>query len=357
MLRRMAGPALVGAGIFLIVLAVLLPTVVYPRLAVLPLDPRALQTAHGTGFTVFLPRSVADGGLRLYRNVGVTSKVWVTEDRSASGPRPKDSPNVNWRVATTTSVDDVGLLQVTVEGISLDRHTALATNCCRDYIITDKGDLVGQPMEHHGYVFMFPFGVRKKDYPLWDANISNTAPAKYAGEDRRRGLKVYRFVQTVPDQKTGTQELPGEVLGLPDASVVADAMYRTRRTYWVEPNSGAIVDYTESMDRRFVYQGRVLPVIQGTLSLEHGSGSDATFKLIKTAAVGLPLVRRTLPAVFVPLGLLCLAAGVVLMVRAGRRSEGPYDDGDVRMLDEDPWDPWQRDETRHGERQGSWTTA
>src|SRR4051794_2571743 len=125
MLRRTAGPALVGAGIFLVVLAVLLPTVVYARLAVLPLDPRSAQTAHGTGFTVFLPRSVADGGLRLYRDVGVTSKVWVTEDRS-SGPRPRDSPNVNWRVATTTSVDDVGLLQVTVEGISLDRRTARA---------------------------------------------------------------------------------------------------------------------------------------------------------------------------------------------------------------------------------------
>src|SRR5690348_4032709 len=76
MLRRIAGPVLVGAGIFLVVLAALLPTVVYPRIAVLPADPRTLQIAHGSGFTVFLPRSVADGGLKLYRDVDVTSKVW-----------------------------------------------------------------------------------------------------------------------------------------------------------------------------------------------------------------------------------------------------------------------------------------
>jgi hypothetical protein len=330
MLRRMAGPALVGSGIFLVVLAVLLPTVVYPRLAVLPLDPRSAQTAHGTGFTVFLPRSVADGGLRLYRNVGVTSKVWVTEDRT-SGARPADSPNVNWRVATTTSVDDVGLLQVTVEGVSLDRHTARATNCCRDYLITEKDDLVGEPLEHRGYVFMFPFDVQKRSYPLWDAEIKGTADATYVAEEKRRGLDVYRFEQVVPDTKTGTQELPGEVLGLPDAKVVADAWYQTRRTYWIEPNSGAIVDYVESMDRRFVYQGRVLPVIQGTLRLQHGSGTDETFELIKTAAVGLPLVKRTLPAVFVPLGVLCLLAGTWLIARRGRE----------RGDDVDDWDSWE----------------
>jgi len=317
MLRRLAGPALVGEGVFLIVLAVLLPTVVYQRLAVLPLDPRAAQTAHGEGFTVFVPRSTADGGLRLYRNVGVTSKVWVTEERS-QGARPADSPNVNWRVATSTSVDGVGLLQVVVEGVSLDRHTALATNCCRDYVITEAGDTVGEPVHHRGYVFQFPFGVEKRSYPLWDSTIEDTVDARYVGTDRRYGMSVYRFVQRVEDRKTGTQELPGEVFRLPDPVVVADARYRTTRTYWVEPNSGAVVDYTESMDRRFVYRGHVLPVIQGTLALEPGPGADDMLRLIRTAAIGLPLVKRTLPLVFAPLGLAMLLAGAYLIRRRVR---------------------------------------
>ena len=325
MLRRLAGPALVGEGVFLIVLAVLLPTVVSPRLAVLPHDPRSAQTAHGTGFTVFVPRSTAEGGLRLYENVGVTSKVWVTEDRS-QGARPPDSPNVNWLVATSTSVDGVGLLQVVVEGVSLDRRTALATNCCRDYVITEAGDTVGEPVRHRGYVFQFPFGVEKRSYPLWDSNVRSTVDARYAGEGRRHGLTAYRFVQEVPDRKTGTQVLPGEMFGLPDPVVVADARYRTTRTFWVEPNSGAIVDYTESMDRRFVYQGRVLPVIQGTLSLQPGPGADEMLKLIRTAAIGLPLVKRTLPLIFTPLGLLLALAGAVLTWR--RRPAARWADDD-----------------------------
>jgi hypothetical protein len=323
-MRRIAGPALVGTGIFLVVLAVLLPTVVYPRLAVLPLDPKAAQTAHGTGFTVFVPRSEEEGGLKLYRDVGVTSKVWVTEDRG-DGTRPAGSPDANWRVATTTSVDGVGLLEVVVEGVSVDRRTALSTNCCRDYVITQPDDTVGKPVRHSGYVVQFPFDVRKRSYPIWDSTIEDTVDAQYLGTDERRGLTVYRFVQRVPEQKVGTQELPGSVLGLPDASVVADSMYRTTRTYWVEPASGAVVDYTESMDRRFVYQGHVLPAIQGTLALQHDA-SDATFDLVRTAAIGLPLVKRTLPMIFAPLGLLLVLAGSYLTWRRHTAKRWPDDD-------------------------------
>jgi hypothetical protein len=309
----------VGTGIFLVVLAVLLPTVVYPRLAVLPFDPRASQTVHGTDFTVFMPRSAADGGLKLYRGVDVTSRVWVTEE-TGSGPRPADSPNVNWRVATTTSVDGVGLLQVMVEGVSLDRRTARATNCCRDYVITQAGDTVGRPVTHSGYVFMFPFDVQKQAYPLWDVGVEGTVDAYFAGEERRRGLRVYRFVQTVSDRKIGTQELPGRVFRLSDPSVVADARYATRRTFWVEPNSGAVVDFQQTMDRRFTYQGRVLPVFQGTLKLRHGGGDDATLDLVRQAAFGLPLVKRTLPWTLGPLGADLLVGGIVLIVRRSRRS-------------------------------------
>ena len=327
MLRRIAGPTLVGTGIFLVVLAVLLPTVVYPRLAVLPLDPRAAQTAHGTGFTVFVPRSEEEGGLKLYRNVGVTSKVWVTEDRS-QGARPADSPSANWRVATTTTVDEVGLLEVVVEGVSVDRHTALSTNCCRDYVITEPDDIVGRPVRHRGYVVQFPFDVQKRSYPIWDSNVENTVDAHYLGTEKRRGLTVYRFVQRVPDQKTGTQELPGSVLGLPDASVVADSMYQTTRTYWIEPASGAVVDYTESMDRRFVYQGHVLPVIQGTLALRDDGTSEELFDLVRTAAIGLPLVKRTLPMIFAPLGLLLVLAGAYLTWRRHFPATDPSDDAE-----------------------------
>jgi hypothetical protein len=329
MLRRSAGPALVGSGVFLLALAVLLPTVVYPRIAVLPADPRTARTAKGSGFTVLVPRSPEEGGFRVHRDAGVTSQLWVTADPGGS-PGEND---VNWRVATSVSVDGAGLLSATVEGVSLDRRTARTTNCCRDYVITDYDDVAGEPVRHEGYAFTFPFDVQKQDYPIWDVNIRGTEPARYAGEETRLGVDVYRFEQTVPEQKIGTQELPADVMGLPPGpSVVADSMYTTRRTYWVEPNSGAIVDYRETLDRRFVYADRVVPIVQGTLSSVHGPGADEPLEAARSAAASLPMMRRTLPLVLAPLGLACLVAGAALAARRHRRHPAATRDVEERAL-------------------------
>ena len=213
MLRRILGPGLIGTGIFLLVMAYMLPFAVYPKLAILPTDPQAAQVAHGTGFNVFLPRQVKDGGVKIYRNVAVTSKVFVSED-TTGGAKPADSPNAHWRVATRTYVDGKGLLQTTVEGVSLDRRTSLSNNCCGDYMLTEKGDTVGKPLVHEGYVFMFPFGTEKKDYPVWDGVVEKTFPARYQATEKRRGFTTYRFVQDVPNMKNGTEELPGGLFGL-----------------------------------------------------------------------------------------------------------------------------------------------
>jgi hypothetical protein len=98
-------------------------------------------------------------------------------------------------------------------------------------------------------------------------------------------------------------------------------MYTTRRIYWVEPNSGSVVDYSETMDRRFVYQGHVLPIIQGTATMDDSPGRREDHRHRADGGAALPLVHRTLPLVFVPLGLVCLVAGSVLVVRRNRRRD------------------------------------
>jgi DUF3068 family protein len=340
MIRRWYPLILISSGIFWITMALVLPLVVYPRVAVLPADPQAKQIAHGTGFNIFLPRSVDEGGIQQLRNVGVTSNVFVSADRT-QGSRPANSPNAVWLVATSTVVDGHGLLETTVERVSLDRHTAHPTNCCGDAMMTEKGDIIGTPLTHRGYVFQFPFNVQKHDYPVWDGTIRDTRDAEYVGTTKKRGLTVYRFEQYVENIKTGTQDLPGSVFGSKAATVTADYMYRTHRTYWVEPNSGGIVDYREAMDRRFLFQGKELPVIQGTLTLVPASGGDDTFKLIKFAAVGLPLLRHTIPVIFGPIGVLSIILGVVLHWRRLRKDseedewhEGPWLGDDDEGADE-----------------------
>lgn len=329
MLRRIRPIITIGSGAYWIVMAFLLPLVVYPRLAVLPLDPQAKQMLHGTGFNVLVPRSADQGGLKVYRGVGITGIVFVSADPS-QGTRPADSPNADWRIATTMRVDGVGLLSTTVEGVSLDRRTALASNCCADYLITDANDSVGVPMPHQGYAAAFPFNVQKQNYQYWDSSIKNTATATFTGEEKRRGLNTYRFDLYVDEQKLGTQALPGQLFGLNTPSVVADSMYHTHRTYWVEPATGAIVDYREAMDRRFVYGGKTVPAIQGTLTMVPDN-NDRNFRLTKLGAFGLPLLRHTLPLVFGLLGIGLIAFGLSRL-RRDRATQAEAGEAEARHL-------------------------
>jgi hypothetical protein len=344
MIRRWYPIILIASGIFWVTMAILLPVVVYPKVAVLPADPQAKQVVHGTGFNVFLPRSYTEGGVQQLKDVAVTSNVYVSEDRT-QGERPADSPNAVWLVATSTEVDGHGLLQTTVERVSLDRHTSLPTNCCGDAMMTEQGDTIGEPLTHRGYVFQFPFNVQKHDYPIWDGAIKDTRAAQYIDTEHKRGLKVYRFEQYVENIKTGTQDLPGSVFGDKAATVTADYMYRTHRTYWVEPNSGGIVDYREAMDRRFSYRGKEIPVIQGTLDLVPPSPGNATAKLIRFAAFGLPLLRHTVPVVFGPIGVLSIILGIFLHRRRLRQDE------ELDQWEGAPWLPDEDDDEDDEDRQ------
>jgi Porin PorA len=333
MVRRMLGPILIGSGVFLLVLAWALPFVVYPKMAILPIDPQASQTVKGDGFDVLLPRNVDDGGTHNFYNVSVTSKVFVTED-TRNGKLPADSPNAFWSVSTRTYIDGKGLLLATVEGVSLDRRTAKANNCCGDYYQTEKDDPAGVAMPHEGWVFNFPFNTQKRSYPLWDASVNKTVPAVFAGEETVRGFKAYRFEQEVPPQKTGTQDLPGELFKLDDPSVVADYIYHAHRTFWIEPNSGAIVNYQQRLDHQFDYKGARIPIIQGTLSLVPPSEDAQITKLLRQAAMGLPLLRWRLPMIFLPLGIVLLVAGIIRI----RRQQQLSTDYRVDDWDDDDWD-------------------
>jgi hypothetical protein len=292
-LRRIRPVLTIGSGVYWIVMAFLLPLVVYPKVAVLPLDPKATQIMHGTGFNVLVPRSADQGGLKVYRNVPVTVQVFVSADDSQ--PRPNDSPNAFWRIATTTSVDGV------------------------------------VPQPHEVYTATFPFGTQQQDYPLWDASIKGTATAKYTAKEKRRGLNTYRFELYIDEQKIGTQALPGDLFGLKTPSVVADSMFRTHRTYWVEPSSGAIVDYREAMDRRFVFFGTTIPAIQGTVTMIPDD-TTKTFRQTKLAAIFLPLLKRKLPLVFALLGLVMIAFGVSRL----RRNQRLEEEAHHRHRDDDP---------------------
>jgi hypothetical protein len=328
-MRKIVGLVFVGLGVALIALAIALPSYVYPRIAKAPAEPDQYIVAQGSGMTVLLAQSTNDGGIRVLDNqdITVTRRV-VGEVRPDAAKAEGD--NRFYRLAFRTEVANQknGLLTAYVEGGSFNQKTGLANNCCGDYVLTDATDPVGEPIRHEGLMFKFPFETKKQNYPFWDVNVKKAVTAKYDGTEEINGLATYRFVQPITDVVIKQQEVPGSLMQLPEQpSVMADRVYSTTRTLWVEPHSGAIIKGSETVNQRLVFEGKQTPVIQGTVTY-----SDATVKAnvdeYASAARGLWFVKKVGPLVGWILGAVLILVGIALILLAPKKAATWQDDDD-----------------------------
>ncbi len=162
---------------------------------------------------------------------------------------------------------------------------------------------------HEGLVNKFPFDTEQKTYPFWDGLVGAPVDAVFDGEDDVDGLATYRFLVTVNDQ-------PIEIAsGVPGT-------YSTEKTMWVEPTTGAIIDQKE-------HQVRLLDDGSTFLDLTFGFTPETAAANVDSGSANasqLTLLSRTVPLVGGILGVLALAAGLVLggaerARRGGRRRE------------------------------------
>jgi Porin PorA len=290
-------------------LAYLLPAQVYPRLAVLPADPKISQVQIAQHATALVPDLSSATGVRLVRDTRLQVTTYASQ-----APQRGTGRSVVWTLGTRTTVEGHGMINARVETVSLDEHTALPTNCCGDRLVTALDEPRGVALRHEGYV-AFPFDVQKHSYPLWDIQLKRARMASYVGEERRDGLRTYVFRTDVPFEKIGSQELPGSLFGVSDPSVNADAEYADSRTFWVEPASGDVIGLHEELNQRYSYQGRSVTAVSA--SLDSPRLSDARLADDRRGAATFPWLRGRASYVLVPVGLLLLA-GWVLTVSDGR---------------------------------------
>jgi hypothetical protein len=332
-MRRIIGLVFVGIGVALIVIAIALPTYVYPRVAHVPVNPNQTLTAEGTGVTVLLPRSIAAGGTRILTDQTVTNVRKVVGQIPPNGSKvPKG--DAFYQQAWSATVQGQGLLQANVEGMSFNGKTGESVNCCGDYFNTDPTDPVNEPIKHQGITIKFPFNTQRTNYQFWDFNIKRATTARYDGTEKIDGLTTYRFVQPITDTVIGQQDVPGALLGLPNQpSLKADWIYATTRTLWVEPLTGGIIKGTEQVNQRLTYNGKQAPIIKGTLGF-----TPATIKTnvdyYKPLASGLEFVTKIGPIGGWILGPICILIGITLIALAAR-SDDDYDEWDEEDEDED----------------------
>ncbi|SHN46542.1 DUF3068 domain-containing protein [Cryptosporangium aurantiacum] len=314
--RRLLRSVLLGLGIFLLVVGILLPLYVYPRVAVLPEDPQTEQVLKAENATVLMADPSNPAGASVLTGVDVTATNFVSEARGVDGKGDNDAV---WDIATRIEVDGRGLLQARVERLSIDRSTTESTNCCGDRLVESEEEPDGKPLRHEGY-YTFPFDTQKESYQIWDVNLQRSSTAEYIGESTREGIDVYMFRKAVPLQKVGSRELPGGLFGSKELNVDAEAWYASTRTYWIEPNSGDVVGIREEITQQYTANGRTVTAFEA--KLESGKPAQDRLDQASGAALVLPWLRGRASIVLILIGLLLFVAAA-LVGRPIRRRRTP----------------------------------
>jgi hypothetical protein len=302
-------PLLVGLGVFLLALAVLLPTVVVPRLEKVPLD--TYQVSRATGTTSYLNPTTLDF---VDQDEATVTRI-VRGDVEASGEDVAIFDQT--QTLETGQMDEP--LDVVAERVVFDRSTGEGTG--------GRGD---RPSHEDAYAIKLPFNVQRRDYEFHEPAAGEAFPVSFQRETKVNGLTVYEFRGEIPETVTGEQGVPGSLLGAPDvSSVFAEEVYSNAgRTLLVEPRTGSIVSTTSAPRRTFrpssIDAGKGAE--ETTIFEAELSASEETVAQLvadaKDAKNGLDLVGRTLPLLLGVLGALSLLAGILLLLR---RSRDGYD--------------------------------
>jgi hypothetical protein len=294
-MARRVGFVLVFLGLFLLFFALVERVYAYPRLKKAPLDQYSRPVATGTGS--YFNRS--PDKLREITGAQLKNVRTVRGDVKAGSDEVAVWDSFN----STVDTADQGVITATQERIALDRVTAQSVQCC------------GENPRHQGLTLKFPFDTRKTTYQFWDAPAQRALPAAFTRTERINGVSVYRFEQRIDQLDIGDQDIPGTLAGEPGTpSVQTDAIYSNVKTIWVEPATGIIVKAQQDVTQVLRTPGgeNVLTLIDAVLTYDEAT-VDANADDAAKGVNQLRLLGTILPVAALALGLIALAAGLVLL--------------------------------------------
>ncbi|MGW0118696.1 DUF3068 domain-containing protein [Streptomyces sp. NPDC003327] len=311
-MRRSTSPlslVLLGAGVFLLVLAPLLAWYVEPRAKRTPTDTDSTTVFEGRGsyFDTGSVATVDDQTITVTRRVlgdvagseRSGSAIW---DVSTQIDTPKTLPLADPRKS----------LQWTTERWVTDRRTNLPVHCCEE-----------KPAFEGEAYLKFPFDVEKRTYTWWDSSLGAAVPLEFDEVTRVNGQRGYRFVGAVEATRTGTRLVPGVLVGSArPGQVAAEEWYSNARiALTVEPRTGRIMNALIAPTKTLRAPGSQKDAVT-LLSSERLEFTEATrreqVKLASKDSGRLELLGETAPLLGGIGGGLLAAVGTVLLVR-GRR--------------------------------------
>ncbi len=301
-MRRRVGLVLAGLGTCLIVFAVLMPTWVSSRVLKFPLNEYATATLTAGNASYFSPA-------KLTEMTGVNMEATYTiKGNAAAG----SSSTAVWNQFIYV-YDQTNKLpfQTMTRTFAFNRRTAQLIDCCGANVNGDSS------VEQTGIVgYVFPIGTQKQTYDVFDTNLNKPMPFTYAGTGTVDGIQAYRFTENVSPTQNGTQVLPGSLVGESQASVVLPQYYQMHLTYWIDPDTGALLNATENekLTLRNSQGAQALLLLDANLAMTPTS-VNGLVALDNSQRSKMSLVTTILPLVTGIAGLILLIVGILLSRR------------------------------------------
>ncbi|WP_219469905.1 DUF3068 domain-containing protein [Nonomuraea rhizosphaerae] len=302
-MRRTSVLVLVAVGAFLVVLAGMVRFWAADKIISAPAAQYSVTRLEAPGAQYF---SVADGKV-------LTANLSMLVTTRGDVKEATDS-RVVWDEFTVVDDDTNNKPQISLSErrSAFDRHTGVGLNCCG--VSVNK-----EPVKLEGQIYLFPFGVEKKTYKVFNQTAKKAVDAKFLAEDNVNGLPVYKFQSTIPATKIATLTAPGSMFGVTQTGdIQLDRWYEGTDTFWIEPTSGAPVKQEVKRNETLKTQDGVerAKALVATASFTPQTVTN-TVRTATDAKNQITLVKTTIPIVLVVLGVVALALAVIL----GRRRE------------------------------------
>jgi hypothetical protein len=320
-MKRILGLILGLAGLLCLVAAAVL-VLATPQFIRLP-DQGDLPTAvlEAPGATVMQPGTgssqAAKGDLRITTRMRADGKT--------------DDGAVIWNASQETVLSGAATPISVMQGrIALDARSGAGVEWSGECLADQPAPCQAGNVRYSGQLYAFPFGTEKKTYKFFDTTVRAALPIDYRGTDTVKGLRTYRFEQTIPVQQWNLDPQTRAALeaSLPQeakfVAQLASMRYQSNRTVWVEPVTGSIVDYREHVQREIVmpFNQPSVPVLDATFQYTEQTRTEIAAEASDGIAA-IRVLRSQLPIGLTVVGIVLLAAGLPLLVLSRRSRRKP----------------------------------
>ncbi len=320
-------------GAFVLALSVLSKFYMYDRLAVVPLNTVSTstsQTAQGADAEYLN----AAAGLVITNGPLKNTKL-VTGDVEASKAASKELGRdiAVWTIYDCTAAPsfDCGsgetALSATNDTVAFDRNTGETVEWSGNEIQTEGKTT--KPASFEGLYFKFPFDAQKKTYQFWDGTLRKATPAVYVGEGTVKGMKVYKYRQTIEPTVTGPIDVPGSLVGSDQPTVTADQVYSAVTDFSIDPVTGVVLRGQSSQDNYLEVGGeRKLTTTKATLAYTDANIAKTVDEYSSKAQL-LTIVKTYLPIGGTILGVVLIGLGLMLRRDRASTSARTADQGEL----------------------------